>query len=271
MSAGQQGAAPRRALVTGASSGIGEATARALARAGYRVALLARREAELERVRASLADPQAHLCVPCDLRDATSVAAALNQVRAHMGALDLVVQNAAHGYLARVEEYEPALLRSLVATNVTAVLDVARESLPLLRVGERPVMVLVSSIVARRGIPGQVAYAASKAALNSIGEGLRIEWAGDGIAVCLLDVGLTRTAFFANQPNPARLRGPDVGAADSPERVADEIVALDAHPEPERWLSWKWRALSLLGLLSPRLSDRYLVRRMGGGWSTPGR
>jgi len=271
MSAGPQGSGVRRALVTGASSGIGEATARALSRAGYRVALLARREAELERVRTSLAAPESHVCVACDLRDPAAVAMALRSVRDRFGALDLVVQNAAHGYLARVEEYEPALLRSLVDTNVTAVLDVARESLPLLRAGERPTMVLVSSIIARRGIPGQVAYAASKAALNSIGEGLRIEWAGDRIAVCLLDVGLTRTAFFATQPNPGRLPGPDVSAADSPERVAEEILALDRHPEPERWLSWKWRALSLLGLLSPRLSDRYLVRRMGGGWSAPSR
>ena len=271
MNAEPKGASRRRALVTGASSGIGEATARRLAQAGYRVALLARREAELERVRASLADPEAHLCVPCDLRDAAAVASALHSVRERLGALDLVVQNAAHGYLARVEEYDPKLLRSLVDTNVTAVLDIARESLPLLRAGEDPTMVLVSSIVARRGIPGQVAYAASKAALNSIGEGLRIEWASDGIAVCLLDVGLTRTAFFAAQPNPGRLPSPDVSAADRPERVADEILALDRHPEPERWLSWKWRALSLVGLLSPRLSDRYLVRRMGGGWRTPER
>ena len=271
MSAGSQERSHRRALVTGASSGIGEATARRLASAGYRVALLARRGAELERVRASLPEPDAHLCVPCDLRDAAAVAKAMLVVRERFGALDLLVQNAAHGYLARVEQYDPALLRSLVDTNVTAVLDVARESLPLLRGGERPTMVLVSSIVARRGIPGQVSYAASKAALNSIGEGLRIEWASDRIAVCLLDVGLTRTAFFATQPNPAHLPGPDVSAADSPERVADEILALDRAPQPERWLSWKWRALSLLGLLAPRLSDRYLVRRMGGGWRTPER
>ncbi|NUN53728.1 MAG: SDR family NAD(P)-dependent oxidoreductase, partial [Planctomycetaceae bacterium] len=102
-------------------------------------------------------------------------------------ALDLVVQNAGHGCLARVEDTSPEAARSVLATNVTAVVDVARECLPLLREGARPVMVLVSSIVARRGIPGQVVYAASKAALNSIAEGLRIEW-----------------AFFANDPETCR-------------------------------------------------------------------
>ena len=266
-----QAPSQRRALVTGASSGIGEATARLLAQQGYRVALLARRESELERVRASLSHPERHVCVPCDLRDSAALIRAAAVVGERFGALDLLVQNAGHGYLARVEESRSDVLRSLVETNVVAVLDLARESLPLLRRGERPVMVLVSSIVARRGIPGQVAYAASKAALNSIGEGLRIEWASESVAVSLLDVGLTRTPFFATQPNPSGLPGPDVSGAESPERVAAEILALDRRPQPERWMSWKWRALSLVGLIAPRLSDRLLVRRMGGGWRTPER
>lgn len=266
-----QASSQRRALITGASSGIGEATARLLSQQGYRVALLARREGELERVRASLEHPEQHLCVPCDLRDSAALARAVAVVKERFGALDLLVQNAGHGYLARVEESRPDVLRSLIETNVVAVLDMARECLPLLRRGERPVMVLVSSIVARRGIPGQVAYAASKAALNSIGEGLRIEWASESVAVSLLDVGLTRTPFFATQPNPSGLPGPDVSGADSPESVAAEILALDRRPQPERWMSWKWRVLSLAGLLAPRLSDRLLVRRMGGGWRTPGR
>jgi 3-oxoacyl-[acyl-carrier protein] reductase len=262
---------PRRALVTGASSGIGEATARELAAAGYSVVLLARRAEELERVAKSLPRPEAHLCLPCDLRDASAVAAALAKVRERFGALDLVVQNAGHGCLARVEDTSPEAARSVLATNVTAVVDVARESLPLLRAGARPVMVLVSSIVARRGIPGQVVYAASKAALNSIAEGLRIEWAEDGIAVCALDVTLTRTPFFATQPNPRGLPGPNLAGADSPQRVARAVLDLDREPQPEVWLAWKWRMIALLSLLAPRTADRMLVKRLGGGWTAPRR
>lgn len=265
------GAARRRALVTGASSGIGESTARRLAEDGYRVALLARRQDELERVRESLPRAEEHLTLACDLRDEHALEAELETVRERFGALELLVQNAGRGYLARVEETEPALVREVLELNVAAVVSLARLSLPLLRVGEAPVMVLVSSIVGRRGIPGQPIYAASKAALNSLGEALRIEWAADRIAVCTLDVGLTRTPFFANQPNPRGLSGPNLAGAADPASVAAAIVALDRNPQPERWLSTKWRLLAIASVLAPRLADRLLVRRMGGGWRAPTR
>ena len=261
----------RRALITGASSGIGEATATLLANAGYRVALLARRGSELERVRARLPRADEHLCVPCDLRDPRAITDAVRRVGESFGALDLLVHNAGHGYLAKVEETDSATVRSLYETNVVAVIDLSREALPLLRKGTLPVVVLVSSIVARRGVPGQIVYASSKAALNSIGEGLRIEWAKDAIAVCLLDVTLTRTAFFAAQPNPKQLAGPSLAGADDPARVARAILDLDRKPQPELYLSTKWRWLGLLSLLAPRLGDRMLVKRMGGGWSSPRR
>lgn len=265
------GAAARRALVTGASSGIGEAAARKLASEGYRVALLARSGAELERVRASLPREAEHLSLVCDLRDDAALAKALETVRERFGALELVVQNAGRGYLARIEQTEPALVRETLELNVAAVISLARLSLPLLRGGVDPVMVLVSSIVGRRGIPGQAVYAASKAALNSLGEALRIEWAEHRIAVCTLDVGLTRTPFFANQPNPSALPGPNLAGADDPARVAQAIWELDRAPQPEVWLSTKWRLLALASLLAPRLADRLLARRMGGGWRAPTR
>lgn len=265
------GAAARRALVTGASSGIGEATARKLASEGYRVALLARSGAELDRVRASLPRKDEHFSLVCDLRDDAALAKALETVRERFGALDLVVQNAGRGYLARIEQTEPALVRQTLELNVAAVISLARLSLPLLRDGVDPVMVLVSSIVGRRGIPGQAVYAASKAALNSLGEALRIEWAEHRIAVCTLDVGLTRTPFFANQPNPSALPGPNLAGADDPARVAQAIWELDRAPQPEVWLSAKWRLLAIASLLAPRLADRLLARRMGGGWRAPTR
>ncbi len=265
------GPAGRRALVTGASSGIGEASARRLASEGYRVALLARRGAELERVRTSLPRADEHLALECDLCDDAALERALGIVRERFGALDLVVQNAGRGYLARIEQTEPELVRETLELNVAAVISLARLSLPLLRDGADPVMVLVSSIVGRRGIPGQAVYAASKAALNSLGEALRIEWAAERIAVCTLDVGLTRTPFFANQPNPSALPGPNLAGADDPAAVAQAILTLDRAPQPERWLSTKWRLLAIASVLAPRLADRLLARRLGGGWRAPSR
>ena len=127
-----------------------------------------------------------------------------------------------------------------------------------------PVVVNVSSILGRRGVPGQAVYSASKAAVCSLGEALRIEWAGDSIAVCTLEPGLTKTAIFDVQPNPSKLPNPSMDAADSADDVARAILALDRDPRPEVSLRGKWRWLGVLSVLAPRLSDKLLVRNMGG-------
>lgn len=259
----------RRALVTGASSGIGEATARELAQRGYRVALLARRADELERVRSSLPRAEEHVSIACDLRADAQIVSAVHAVRSSFGALDLLVQNAGRGYLANVEETRPELVRELYELNVVSVVSLSRLALGLLRAGDTPVMVLVSSIVARRGVPGQAVYSSSKAALNSLGEALRVEWARERIAVSILDVGLTRTPFFSNQPNPGGRPGPNLSGAADPAQVARAIAELDRSPQPERWWSAKWRLLAAAGVIAPRLADRLLVRKLGGGWSAP--
>jgi len=260
----------RRALVTGASSGIGEAVARLLAAEGYRVALLARRSAELERVRGELAGED-HLALTCDVRDEGALRASFAELDRAFGGLDLLVNNAGGGYRARVEELDAETCRGVFDVNVVGLLLVCREALPLLRRGARPVVVDVASVLGRRGIPGQAVYAASKAAVCSIGEALRIEWAPDGIAVCTLNPALTATGFFEAQPNPAGLPAPDMAAAAGPADVAREVLALDRAPRSERTLRWKWRVLGLLSVIAPRLADRLLVRRLGGSWEAPRR
>ena len=260
----------RRALVTGASSGIGEATARLLAAEGFRVALLARNEEALQRVAAELPG-EGHLVLACDLCDTAALAESLQELGAAFGGLELLVNNAGMGYRARVAELDEGLLEQLFRTNVLAVLHASRLALPWLRLGERPVVVNVSSVVGRRGIPGQVAYSASKAAVCSIGEGLRVEWADEGIAVCTLDPALTATGFFEAQANPSDLPHPDLASASGPEHVALEVLDLFREPRPERNLRWKWRLLGMLSVLIPRLADRLLVKNLGGGWSAPRR
>jgi NAD(P)-dependent dehydrogenase (short-subunit alcohol dehydrogenase family) len=263
----------RRALVTGASSGIGEAVARLLAEEGYRVALLARRRGELERsARERPPTPTGpHLVLACDLTDAAAIDAALAELLREFGGLDLLVNNAGIGYRAKVEELEPATLRRVFDTNVFALLLTCRAALPALRKGRAPVVVNIASVVGRRGIPGQVGYSASKAAVCSIGEALRIEWAEDGIAVSTLNPALTATGFFENQANPAALPHPDLADAAPARDVAREVLALDRRPVPERSLRWKWHLLGVLSAFAPRLADRLLVERLGGGWRAPRR
>ncbi len=264
---------PPRALVTGASSGIGAATARLLAREGWRVALLARRADRLESLARELADAGAPppLVLACDLCELPQLEASFAEITRTFGGLELLVNNAGLGYRARVEELDDALLRRLFATNVLAPMHCCRLALPLLRRGRAPVVVNVASVVGRRGIPGQSAYSASKAALVSLGEALRVEWASERIAVATLEPALTATGFFEAQPNPSGLAVPDLAEAVGPEQVAREILALARDPRPEVSLRWKWRMLAILSVLAPRLADRLLVRRLGERWTAPTR
>jgi NAD(P)-dependent dehydrogenase (short-subunit alcohol dehydrogenase family) len=209
--------------------------------------------------------------VVCDLTDPAAIERALGGVESAFGGLELVVNNAGTGYRARVAELDPALVRRVLETNVSALLLVCRAALPLLVRGTAPVVVNVASVVGRRGIPGQAVYSASKAAVCSIGEALRVEWAEHGIAVCTLNPGLTATGFFEAQPNPAGLDHPDLATAQGADDVAREVLALDRRPRPERSLRSKWRWLALLSIAAPRLSDRMLVKRLGGGWRAPRR
>ncbi|MBL8858479.1 MAG: SDR family oxidoreductase [Planctomycetes bacterium] len=259
----------RCALVTGASSGIGAATARLLAENGYRVAILARRADRLTQLAAELAGGPArgHLILTCDLRDPDAIATAFERLAREFGALDLLVNNAGMGYRARVDEIEPELLKRVFETNVLGLLLACRGALPSLRRSSRPVVVNIASVVGRRGIPGQSAYAASKAAVVSIGESLRVEWAHLGIAVCTLNPGLTATGFFEAQPNPSRLPDPDFAQSTGADHVARHVLALDRSPRPEVSLRTKWRLLAVLSVLAPRLADRLLVGRLG--WKSP--
>jgi len=260
----------RRALVTGASSGIGAATARLLAGEGYRVALLARRRDRLDSLHEELVG-DGHLVLTCDLVDAQAIEASFAALTESFGGLDLLVNNAGMGYRARVEELNPALLDQLFASNVRGLLLACRSALPLLRLGDAPVVVNVSSVVGRRGVPGQAAYCASKAAVTSIGESLRVEWAEDGIAVCTLSPALTATGFFGSQPNPSSLPDPELADAAKPAEVARHVLSLDRSPQPELTLRRKWHWLGVLSAALPRLADRLLVRRVGGGWKAPRR
>ena len=268
----------RRALVTGASSGIGAAAVRALAEEGFAVALLARRREPLEALAASLPAPAEgeprHLVIPCDLTQPADIRRAAEQLESDWGAVDVVVANAGLGYRALVAELDDELVERVFATNVLAPMRLARDLLGLLRLGHEPVWINVSSVVGRRGVPGQSAYSASKAALSSFSEALRLEWAEEGasgIAVCTLNPALTATGFFDAQPNPSQLPDPDLASAAGPEDVARELVALALCPQPERSLRWKWWLLGALTPIFPRLSDRLLVRRLGGGWVAPRR
>lgn len=253
--------AGRAALVTGASSGIGEATAVALAAEGARVGLLARRAARLEAVRARIADTGGDaLVLAGDVTDAAFVAGAVARVLERWRRLDLLVNNAARGMFAPVEDTTAEELRALLELNLVSVLTATRAALPAMRRQRRGHIINVSSIVGRRGMPLLAAYSATKFALGGLSEALRVELRGSGIQVSLVYPIYTETEFMAaalRKTVAERRRGPMQSAA----AVARAIVRCVRRPRPEVYPYSPARVLALLAVLAPGAVD-WLIARM---------
>jgi short-subunit dehydrogenase len=185
-----------RSLITGASGGIGRAIAIELARQGSRVVLIARREEQLKSVAAEIiaAGGQAE-CVVGDVTDPAVRRDALERAQERFGGLDILVNNAGIGAYGRFDEADPARLRRLYEVNFFAAVELTREALPLLKQGNRPIVVNVGSILGHFATPRTSEYCATKFALRGFTDSLRAEFSKLGIDVLLVSPGTTETEF----------------------------------------------------------------------------
>jgi NADP-dependent 3-hydroxy acid dehydrogenase YdfG len=202
-------------LITGASSGIGAATARAAA-AGYRLVLAARRAEELEALAAELGGPERAIAVPCDVTEWDQVQALATAALERYGRIDAVFANAGFGATRGFLEESPEHWRSMVLTNVYGVALTIRATLPhLLERGDGHFLI-TSSVAGRVALPGSL-YGATKWAATAIGESLRAELRqmrqNTGIKVTLIEPGMTDTPFFDNSPGETALRDTDIAKA----------------------------------------------------------
>lgn len=203
-------------LITGASSGIGAATARAAASGGYRVVLAARREEELRKLASELGGEERAIAVRCDVTEWDEVEAMTAAVLERFGRIDAVFANAGFGAKRGFLEESPEFWRSMVLTNVYGTALTIRATLPhLLERGDGHFLV-TSSAAGRRALPGSL-YSATKWATTAIGESLRAELRqmhdNRGIKVTLIEPGMTDTPFFDNSPGEAALRDSDIAKA----------------------------------------------------------
>jgi short-subunit dehydrogenase len=253
--------AGRVALVTGASAGIGAATARAFAAAGMRVALCARRRDRLEALAAELrargAETSAHAV---DVTDERAVRAMVDEVAVRFGTVDVLLNNAGRGLAARFEDTRPDELRGLLELNLIAALTATQAVLPLMRRQRRGHVINVSSVVGRRNLPGRAAYGATKFALGGLTEALRLELRDMGIAVSLVYPIFTRTEFHdvEERREPLERRGP----AQSAETVARAILRCVRRPRPEVYPYGPARLLAGLAAVAPGLVDRAMARAL---------
>ena len=193
---------PRTALVTGASSGIGVAIARELAKTGARVAIGARRRERLEQVAAELRAQGGEVFADSlDVADADSVEAFFAASERVLGVADVIVNNAAHSLPYALHEYPPDVLRSEFATNVLGASLVSARAIRALRAGGQPGdVVFLTSDAVHHPRPGQLAYGASKAAIENLADGLALELEGTGVRVLKLRIGPTWSEFGSSWP-----------------------------------------------------------------------
>ena len=199
-------------LITGASSGIGAATARRAAAGGYRLALVARRRTELERLAGELGGPNEAIAVTCDVTDWAEVEAMAAAVLESFGRLDVVFANAGFGATRGFLESTPEHWRSMVLTNVYGAALTIRATLPALTEAKGH-MVLTGSVAGRKALPGSL-YSATKWAVTGMGESLRQEVNGTGVRVTVIEPGMVDTPFFDNPvTDAAPLTADDVAEA----------------------------------------------------------
>jgi hypothetical protein len=195
----------RIALVTGASSGLGEGLARGLASAGARVAVLARRHDRLVK----LADEIGGLAVACDLLDLARIGEIVPRIAAELGGPEILVNAAGNLFTREPAEREPlGAIRQTLDLNLTAPFRLAQEVFPHMLAAGRGSIVNVSSVSGHVGIPGipQASYAASKLGLSGLTAELAVQWARHGIRVNTVAPGFFRSEITESMYTDERSR-----------------------------------------------------------------
>lgn len=184
----------RTVIVTGASSGIGESTARLLARNNYNVVLAARREDRLEKLTSEIGENS--LAVTTDITDPGACAALVARTVERFGTLDVLINNAGLGIYAPIAEGDPEDWRKMFEVNVLGALYTTRAAVRHMLGRGSGDIVFISSVAGRR-VPNTygIVYAATKHATTAIAEGLRMDVSAKGIRVTTIEPGLVRTEF----------------------------------------------------------------------------
>ena len=260
-------ASSRIVAITGASAGIGRATALKLARDGASVAICARRADRLdqvaEEIRATVPPGRPVLPVVADVTREQDMSAFVRQTVGQFGRLDVMICNAGFGIAGTIDAITPDQMRKLIDVNYFGTYYAARAALPVFRQQGSGHLIIVSSIVGKRGVPYMGAYAATKFAQVGMAECLRSELVGSDIHVSVVFPVSTDSEFFdvmSKETGTTITRA--MGPRQTAEDVADAIARTIARPRPEVYPHAKSRALVWLNALAPGVCDR-IVKRFG--------
>ena len=233
------------ALVTGASMGIGAATACELARRGAQVVLVARGAHQLQEQASMInAEGGKALAMPADVSDPEQVERLIADVRDAFGRFDVLVNNAASGWAKLLAHSSPAEIRQVVATNLTGPILVTRAVLPDMLSRHRGTIINVASVSGRVAV--EPLYSATKYGLRGFSLSLRRQLANSGVSVCVVSPGKIRTNMTRDSNEPM----------DEPEIVAEAIARLSVNPRREVVVPCKYYAMVWLEQALPGLADR---------------
>jgi NAD(P)-dependent dehydrogenase (short-subunit alcohol dehydrogenase family) len=247
------------AIVTGASSGIGEATARELAWRGAAVVLASRAAEKLEALEREIPVSGGRaLAVQTDVSNKDSVEAMVGKAVEAFGSLDILINNAGLGLSGRVAQLRAEDLHHVFEVNTVGPLNCIQAALPHMRRGGR--IINVSSVVGRRAIPKVGGYCATKFALNALSDSLRVEIADRGITVTSVYPGTTRTAFRENSRRTAGERRGWRPKGVAPEKVARRIADAAERGPRDVYVTLPDRLYIVITTLLPGLTDRLLLR-----------
>jgi short-subunit dehydrogenase len=249
-------------LITGASSGIGRATALALSRERPKIVLVARRQHLLRELEASVYRAGAEaVSLTLDLRERDHVERMIHSAHDRFGRIDVLINNAAFGFYGTVENTPPEVVREIFDLNFNAALLACQLVIPTMRAQSSGHIINVSSVAGKRGLPLSGIYSATKFALNGISESLRVELRGSGIDVSIINPAATQTEFIDNvRLGDVKSSFKPMGHVQSAEEVAASIVRCIKNPKAEVYPYRVGRLLVWANAIAPSLVDTVMMR-----------
>lgn len=216
------------AIVTGASAGIGEATAIALAAEGAKVALVARRGDRLDALAQRIAESGGEaLAIVADITDDAQIQTFINKTKTNWGQIDIVVNNAGIALVGEIAKSDPADWRRMIDLNLIALMNITHAVLPILQAQGSGHIVNVSSVAGRTVRVGIGGYNASKWGVNAFSEALRQEMSHQNIRVTVIEPGMVNTEIDSHITElAARQRSEDLRKSITPLESEDVAAAI---------------------------------------------
>jgi len=253
----------RIVAITGASAGIGRAIAIRLARDGASLAICARRGDRLDRVAKEIIQAGGtSLPFVADVAQEAEMRAFIDRTVSRWGQLDVLVCNAGYGVYGAIDQVAPEKMKAMMEVNYLGTFNAARAALPIFRRQNRGHIVIISSIVGKRGVPFVGGYAATKFAQVGLAECLRAELVGSGIHVTVVYPISTATEFHEVMVRESGFATRASGPRQSADRVADAVAKAIERPVPEVYPFRLSKALAVINAIAPGVCDR-IVKKWG--------